>query len=126
VKPERYDISKYNNTYMTTLEPGESGLQVALRVRRGTRWLHEHERDDNVVHGQRYTRNDSEDLCLCQWAFLGEQCPAGAECRWRHHPVTAKEVAATTGLFHKHMVKLLADYAPQEHMVTRWDAEAGF
>jgi hypothetical protein len=108
---------------MATLEPGESGLVAPVQVRRGTRWLDDNDRDDNYFTVIRYTHQMSDDFGFCKSAFRKEgepECSAGAECAWRHHPLTEGEINQMTGRWNS-LQNL--KYKPQKVMVTRWDAE---
>jgi hypothetical protein len=70
------------------------------------------QRDDNLIPVTDCTKNAGEDFGLCAEAFeWGNECSAGAGCRWRHHPLTEEEVESIKDPLPKY-VKALVDRGP--------------
>jgi hypothetical protein len=108
---------KEDNTYLASIVESES----VLLVRRGTCWLQDSERDKKVVPAVQYAKNMSEDFGLCADAFEeGEECAAGKQCRWRHHPLTEGEISRMVSSYPKRINELVSTYTTQTCMQTQW------
>jgi hypothetical protein len=110
---------KEDNTYLASIVESES----VLLVRRGTCWLQDLERDENLVPAVRYARNMSEEFGFCDDAFeQGEECTAGKGCRWRHHPLTYGEIARIVSSYPMCIDELISMYTLQKCMQTHYIA----
>jgi hypothetical protein len=81
-------------------------------------------RTDQYIPVTDYTKNAGQDFGLCASAFeWKEQCPDGARCLWRHHPLLQEEVDNLLDPLPKYVTSLISDYTPQEYMRTQWDQQ---
>jgi hypothetical protein len=90
----------------------EAPLQASPEgpLRKTKAWIPIKQRDDNLIPVTDYTKNAGEDFGLCAEAFeWGNECSAGAGCRWRHHQLTEEEVESIKNPLPKY-VKALVDH----------------